>query len=184
MAYFLRDNWLGRKLVLTLRTVDCGHPRCRYQPSPDVMDEMKHYLEEPSPAVRAQFETMKRLPRLQICVLDQVLSLIPVTQKRRGGTVEIRQVRQGRSLEAFDLNVWTKKQTLLRLMFSAEWWEAAVWNGSPNPPHPRVAEVDQLRRAATPHTITGPKLPQRAPFGPVMYTSPANFKMLNSSRSR
>jgi len=44
-------------------------------------------------------------------------------------TVEIRQVRQGRSLEAFDLNVWTKKQTLLRLMFSAEWREAAVWNG-------------------------------------------------------
>ena len=123
------------------------------------METMKHYLEEPSSAVRAQFETMKRLPRLQICVLDQVLSLIPVTQKKRGGPVEIRQVRQGRSLEAFDLNVWTKKQTLLRLMFSAEWWEAAVWNGSPNPPHPRVAEFDQLRRAATPHTITGPKLP-------------------------
>ena len=123
------------------------------------MEAMKHYLEEPSPAVRAQFETMKRLPRLQICVLDQVLSLIPVPQKKRGGPVEIRQVRQGRSLEVFDLNVWTKKQTLLRLMFSAEWREAAVWNGSPKPPHPRVAEFDQLRRAATPHTITGPKLP-------------------------
>src|SRR5258708_36724329 len=99
---------------------------------------------------------MKRLPRLQICVLDQVLSLIPVTQKQRGGTVEIRQVRQGRSLEAFDLNVWTKKQTLLRLMFSAEWREAAGWDGSPNPPAPRCGGVDQIRRAAAPPTRARP----------------------------
>jgi hypothetical protein len=90
------------------------------------MEAMKHYLEEPSPAVRAQFETMKRLPRLQICVLDQVLSLIPVTQKRRGGTVEIRQVREGRSLEAFELNLRTKKHRMLRLIFPAEWRGAAV----------------------------------------------------------
>src|SRR5260370_32311323 len=142
MAYFLRDNWLGRKLVLTLRTVDCGHSRCLYQPSPDVMEAMKHYLEEPSPAVRAQFETMKRLPRLQICVLDQVLSLIPVTQKERGGTVEIRQVRQGPRLEGFDLNVWAEKQTLLRLMFSAEWREAAGWNSRSQPPHPHFGGSD------------------------------------------
>jgi len=123
------------------------------------MEAMKHYLEEPSPAVRAQFETMKRLPRLQICVLDQVLSLIPVTQKRRGGTVEIRQVRQGRSLEAFDLNVWTKKQNpaptnVFRRMEGSGGLE---WQSQAAAPH--VAEFDQLRRAATPHTITGPKLP-------------------------
>src|SRR5258708_28569103 len=139
IAYFLRDTWLGRKLVLTLRTVDCGHSRCLYQPSPDVMEAMKHYLEEPSPAVRAQFETMKRLPRLQICVLDQVLSLIPDTQKERGGTVEIRQVRQGRSLEAFDFNVLTKKQTPLRLMCSAEWKESAGFKVTTTTAHPPVS---------------------------------------------
>src|SRR5258708_13989000 len=99
IAYFLRDNWLGRKLVLTLRTVDCGHSRCLYQPSPDVMEAMKHYLEEPGSAVRAQFETMKRLPRRQICFLDQVLSLIPVTQKNRGRTVSIRHELQGLTLQ-------------------------------------------------------------------------------------
>src|SRR6266478_1790165 len=49
---------------------------------------------------------------------------------------------------------------------------------------PRVAEFDQLRRAATPHTITGPKLPYGAPPGPVMYPSLANFKIRNSSVRR
>src|SRR5260221_11209544 len=121
------------------------------------MEAMKHYLEEPSPAVRAQFETMKRLPRLQICVVDQVLSLIPVTQKKRGGTVEIRQVRQGRTLEAFDLNVWTKKQTLLRLMFSAQ-WSGGFALQSPAAPS-RVAGFDQIKRAGTRHQITRPKTP-------------------------
>jgi len=90
------------------------------------MQAMKHYLEEPSPAVRTQLETMKRLPRLQICVLNQVLSLMRVTQEKQGSTVEIRQVRHGRGLEAFELNLRTKKQRMLRLIFSAEWRGAAV----------------------------------------------------------
>src|SRR5712692_7665950 len=42
----------------------------------------------------------------------------------------------------------------------------------------------QLSRAATPHTITGPKLPYGAPPGPVMYPSLANFKIRNSSVRR
>src|ERR1700745_3720416 len=46
------------------------------------------------------------------------------------------------------------------------------------------ADFDQLSRAATPHTITGPKLPYGAPFGPVMYPSLAIFKMRNSSVRR
>jgi len=101
---------------------------------------------------------MKRLPRLQICVLDQVLSLMPVTQKRRGGTVEIRQVRQGRSLEAFDLNVWTKKQNpaptnVFRRMEGSGGLE---WQSRRRT---TCCGVRSIRRAATPHTITGPKLP-------------------------
>ena len=32
----------------------------------------------------------------------------------------------------------------------------------------RFAELVQLSRAATPHTMTGPALPNGAPFGPVM----------------
>ena len=32
----------------------------------------------------------------------------------------------------------------------------------------RFVELVQLSRAATPHTMTGPALPNGAPFGPVM----------------
>jgi hypothetical protein len=42
----------------------------------------------------------------------------------------------------------------------------------------------QLSRAATPHTITGPALPNGAPLGPVMYPSLASFRIRNSSVSR
>jgi hypothetical protein len=39
----------------------------------------------------------------------------------------------------------------------------------------------QLSRAATPHTMTKPALPNGPPFRPVMYPSRANVKMRNSS---
>jgi hypothetical protein len=55
---------------------------------------------------------------------------------------------------------------------------------SPWPPTRHFADFVQLSRAATPHTITGPKLPYGAPPGPVMYPSLANFKMRNSSVRR
>jgi len=42
----------------------------------------------------------------------------------------------------------------------------------------------QFSRAATPQTMTGPALPNGAPFGPVMYPSLASFKMRNSSVRR
>jgi hypothetical protein len=37
---------------------------------------------------------------------------------------------------------------------------AAAWNGSPKPPQRHAfADFNQFNRAATPQTITGPKLP-------------------------
>src|SRR5438552_2039555 len=54
--------------------------------------------------------------------------------------------------------------------------QAALCSGTSN--------LLQLRRAATPHTITGPALPNGAPLGPVMYPSLASFKMRNSSVRR
>jgi hypothetical protein len=55
------------------------------------------------------------------------------------------------------------------------------------PPEPQIlhfAGFVQLSRAATPHTITGPALPNGAPLGPVMNPSLASFKMRNSSVRR
>ncbi len=55
------------------------------------------------------------------------------------------------------------------------------------PPAPKTrhsVDLVQLSRAATPHTITGPALPNGAPFGPVMNPSLASFKMRNSSVRR
>src|SRR6266853_288887 len=53
-----------------------------------------------------------------------------------------------------------------------------------SPPPRHATDFNQLSRAATPHTMTGPALPNGAPLGPVMYPSLASFKMRNSSVSR
>src|SRR3989442_2675658 len=127
------------------------------------MQAMKHYLEEPSPAVRTQLETMKRLPRLQICVLNQVLSLMRVTQEKQGSTVEIRQVRHGRGLEAFELNLRTKKQRMLRLIFSAEWRGAAELNGAVQHPPPGGSGLLNLKPKRSPPQATGPQLTNAPP---------------------
>src|SRR4029077_12048849 len=101
---------------------------------------------------------MKRFPRLQISFLDQVFSFMRVPQEERGGAIQIRQMRHRCSLETFELNLRTKKQTTLQTNFSQnqgsggpEWQSQAAAHS--------YADFDQLRRAATPHTITGPKLP-------------------------
>jgi hypothetical protein len=57
---------------------------------------------------------MKRLPRLQIRLLDQVLSLIPIAQEQGGGAIQIRQIRRRYSLETFELDLPTKKQVTLQ----------------------------------------------------------------------
>ena len=54
----------------------------------------------------------------------------------------------------------------------------------PGPQTLHIADLVQLSRAATPHTRTGPALPNGAPFGPVISPSLANFKMRNSSVRR
>ena len=59
VSNFLRHNRLGRELDLTIRIVDRHDSRCLHQPSPYVMQTMKHDLKEPCPAVRTHLETMK-----------------------------------------------------------------------------------------------------------------------------
>src|SRR5258708_21333759 len=49
---------------------------------------------------------------------------------------------------------------------------------------PPDAGFDQLKSAATPPTITRPKLPYGAPPGPGVFPALANFKIPNSSVSR
>src|SRR5260370_2828172 len=61
---------------------------------------------------------MKRFPRLQISFLDQVFSFMRVPQEERGGAIQIRQMRHRCSLETFELNLRTKKQTMLQTNFS------------------------------------------------------------------
>src|SRR5258707_15767387 len=61
---------------------------------------------------------MKRFPRLQIGFLDQVFSFMRVPQEERGGAMQIRQMRRRCSLETFELNLRTKKQTMIQTNFS------------------------------------------------------------------
>src|SRR6201997_1706034 len=65
---------------------------------------------------------MKRFPRLQISFLDQIFSFMRVPQEERGGTIKIRQMRHRCSLETFELNLRTKKQTMLQTNFSQNQW--------------------------------------------------------------
>jgi hypothetical protein len=74
-----------------------------------MMKTVEHYLKEPCPAVRAELETMKRFPGLQVGILYQVLSLVPVLQEQRRHAMQVAQVRHRRRLEAFELNLRTKK---------------------------------------------------------------------------
>src|SRR5258707_15457223 len=123
---------------------------------------------------------MKRFPRLQISFWDQVFSFMGVPQEERGGANQIRQMRHRCSLETFELNLRRKNKPCSKLTFRRT-KGASARNGSPKPPRHAFADFAQLSRAATPQTITGPKLPYGAPPGPVMYPSLANFKMRNSS---
>src|ERR1700747_2216097 len=91
-------------------------------------------------------------------------------------------MRHRHSLEALELNLRTKKQTTLQIVSCLQRAGGMEWQ-SQAAAH-SYADFDQLRRAATPHTITGPKLPYGAPFGPVMYPSLAIFRMRNSSVRR
>jgi hypothetical protein len=92
-----------------------------------MMQTMKHNFEEPCPAVRTQLETMKRFPCLQICVLDQVLSLVPVPEEQRSRAIQIRQVWHRRTLEALELNLRTKKQTTLQIVSCLQRGSGLEW---------------------------------------------------------
>src|SRR5216684_1488546 len=82
---------------------------------------------------------MKRFPRLQISFLDQVFSFMRVPQEERGGAMQIRQMRHRCSLETLELNLRTKKQTMLQTNFSQN-------QGSVGPEWQSQAAAPRVRR--------------------------------------
>ena len=100
---------------------------------------------------------------------------------KKNESIGIRKIAKGPGLDCLAVRHLSREMTLpFRLKKRSKRLESAA-------PLPRKAQLEgfiQLSRAATPHTITGPKLPYGAPFGPVMYPSLANFKMRNSSVRR
>jgi len=66
-----------------------------------VLDYVEQNLEQPSATIGPRLEAMKRLPRLQVSCLNQVLGFGAIAYHSRSRSVQVVQMRQCGRLELF-----------------------------------------------------------------------------------
>ena len=114
IADFLRNRRLGNQAFLLHGILQGLEPGRLHPPAAEMVQAMEKDFEEPGPAIGSGFKAMKRLPRLQVGLLDQVFGLGRILREEPGGSIKVGKVWHRRGFKILQSRLGVKEQISLQ----------------------------------------------------------------------